>query len=1173
MMKRFTLMAVAALMMVSVAVAQDKTKTRPVTKKVNKEALTKAVKRPVLKVTDATSATDSKFGKQMPKAASQQKSLFRKAQRDGKFQQRRGKAATKAQRRAAGIITEQPAGTYHNMVYACSYLGYSWLGGVYGGEHTDAFSDVVEGTDGCLYIHNILTEFITDEGYWVKAEKVAGEADTYVIHQQPIYVEEYWGETYTYSIMKMVNENETLVPAADTDIKLTWKNGVLRTVAEFNDPTTTATVMGAADQTGAWSGHANWNVTMTPQTAVAITELPDGVEAQEMVMKYIKGYKEEYPDESDTPVEVPVYAAEKVKMAIDGNTIYLQYYNGIDSWIKGTINGNKASFPNCQYLGGDASYNQHAYFIGATADEEGNYVMPDDVVFDYDATAKKLSNSGLDIFANGGKTQIYYMAVYTDPEIFQFVETAATPQPVDPSTFYGSNYNRQWCYGYLDFDISCFDADGNYMNPDKLYYKVYYGDDENNSVFTFTPEEYSALTEPMTEVPYDFSTTDFWCSGDGHEFVTYVNQAKNLGVQVIYKGGGEEHASEISWNWDNNGAMGYESVFPLVENPQVNSVLADGETALNLGVANYAFGSGSAAAETYDVAMKVMDGSSGAKLTGKKVVGVSVPFISIEGISNAKAWVSTSIELNEDGTFTPNGAVKEFTLADNGFTTVKFDEPVEIPEDGLFIGYSLTATGGSSPIVLTQTVNIGGFLIHSDKVYRLGWADMANSGDGDLALEAILTGCDDNAAEIAQLANVYLTTGKAGQTTAFVANYGCKDLQSIAYDYKVLGYDAAADKEITLEGKGEASNLNVPRVFGGYKAVTMDVPAVSVPTDAIFYADVTKANGQDNAIEDLEAQCNVFVMNFLPKKRPLMEEYTGTWCGYCPRGFVGLEKMAELYPEDFIALSYHNADPMEVTENFPNDVQGFPAAYLDRAQEVDAYYGSGNVDFGIEQTWLQRCQDFGTADVDVEAAWSEDESTIDIKSTVKFARSEDYAGYRMAYAVVADGLTGTTDDWAQSNYFANGAYGYPLYMDQFSKGADKVTGLVFNDVFAAATDYSGVEGSLPESVTEGESYTHTYSFSAADIVNLNYEPMIQNKNKVRVVAILVTEWGDVLNANRCKVTGATAISTVNGTSDTVVKTEYFDLAGRKVLLPANGIYVKSQQMKNGQTVTTKVVIK
>lgn len=1173
-MKRFTLILVAVLMCIVGATAQSKGTLQTNVKKVTKTAQAKVPERPVLKVTELNVGAADKQNRQLPKAVQRQQSSHGKQAAGGaKLQPRKRIAANVAQRRAAGVIIEQPAGTYYNMVYDCSYFGYSWLGGQYSGTYSEALGEVVEGTDGCLYIHNLLTEMPTEEGYWVKAEKVAGEADTYVIHEQPIYVENYYGELYTYSIMKVVyNSIEgEMVPAKNTDIKITWKDGKLRTASEFNDPSSLATTISAYDDSDYWSGAMNWNITMTPQTEVAITELPVGVEAKEMVMKYISGYQE-VESEDDGSTLSPVVDAQKVKIAVSGSDIYLQYYTSIDSWIRGTISGNKATFANRQYLGPDRSYGQQAYFVAGDAEDN----FPENVVFDYDPATNKLSNSKLYIYANGGKTKLYYLSVYEDPEIFQFVETAATPQPVDELSISGYNYMPSYGYGFVDFSISKFDASGNYLDPDKLYYKVYVGDDEDNTVFTFTPEEYASLNGPVTEIPFSYHDGDFWCSGESHELTIYFNLAKNIGFQVVYKGGGEERASEITWYWKNNGAAGFESVFPQVENPVVNSELATGEMALNLGEVAYAFGSGRDATETYDVAMKIEDDwSIAAKLTGMKIMGVSVPFISIDSISNVKVWLSTSIELGADGKFTPNGPSKALTLKDNGFTTVRFDEPYEIPEGGVYIGYSFTQayTGETSqPVALTDNTNTGGFMIHSDKVYRLGWADMTGT-EGDLGVEAILAGGDADAADVTVMKDVFLKTGTAGKTSAQIVNYGYNGLKSIAYDYKMLGYDDASDQEITLSGKGEVTGIDVPSVFGGYVNANVDIPAAEKNSDYVFYADVTKANDKDNAIEDNEGQCNVYVMNFVPKKRPLMEEYTGTWCGYCPRGFVGLEKMSELYPEDFVALSYHNGDPMEVTTFFPSDVQGFPSAYLDRKWEVDAYYGMEQNGFGIDKAWLLRSNEFGVADIDVEASWSEDQKTINIKSTATFARSEESANYAISYAVVADGLTGTGDDWAQSNYYSGGSMGYPQYMDQFTSGESHVTGLVFNDVLVASSDYDGVEGSLPETIVAGTPYTHEFSFNAADILNTAGKSVIQDKNKVKVVAMLVS-WGEVYNANKCKVTGtATGIRDLNAATDRVVNTEYFDLSGRKVLLPSNGIYIQSQQLKNGETVTRKVVIK
>ena len=1183
-MKRFSLIVVVALVVVVSATAQAKGRLQANAKKVSRTAQAKAPERPVLTVTELNHHDTDKHGLQLPKAAGKRLPTAKQAANVTKMQTRKRVAANRAQRHAAGVMTDQPAGTYHNMVYTCSYYGYSYFYGLYNGTYSGALGEVVEGNDGCLYIHNMLTEMYTEEGYWVKAEKVDGTDDTYVIHEQPIYVEDYYGEIFTYSIMKVVYdaENQTMVPAENTDIEITWKDGTLRTAAEFNDPGSIDTAISAIDDSGYWSNAMNWDVTMTPQTDVAITELPAGVEAKEMVMKYISGYNDvgsEYDeDEEDTEgaesTFVPVEAAEKVKVAVNGGDIYLQYYPGFDSWVKGTVNGNKASFPTGQYLGPDSYYGQHVYFV---ATDEEDYLL-NEVVFDYDPATNRLEGSNATIYANAGKDEVYYISSYTAPSIFPFVEVSATPQPVDQSSMYGYNYDPYFGYGYLYFDVSCFDAEGNYLDTDKLYYKIYVGDDDENAVFTFTPEEYASLESPMTEVPYSYQDAvgDFSSAGSMHGFTTYVNQARNLGIQVIYKGGGEEHASEISWNRDNNGVAGFESVFPEVEEPQVYSELADGEMVIKLGEASSGFGTGRADTESFDVAMKIGDSmTSGATLAGKKIAGVSVPFLATEGVSNAKVWLSTNIGIDADGTFTPDGPSKAFTLTSNGYTTVRFDEPYVIPEEGLYIGYSFTQAYdeelGSAPIILTDYTNLGGFMIHSDKVYRLGWADMAGVA-GDLAIEAIMVGGEADAAEVAYIKDVETAVGKTVKTTAKIVNYGYHGLRAIAYDYKLLGYDEEADQEIQITGNASLGDINLPRVFGGYQSVAMDVPAAEKVTDYIFYANVTKANDEDNAIEGYEGQCNVFVLNFVPKKRPLMEEYTGTWCGYCPRGFIGLEKMAELYPEEFIAISYHNADPMEVTTEFPSDVEGFPMAFLDRAWEVDAYYGSYNNDFGIEATWLERCQESGVADIDVEASWSEDQKTINIKSAAKFARNEDQADYRISYAVVADGLTGTGSDWAQANYYSGSES--MLYMEQFTEGDSHVSGLVFNDVLVAASAYQGVEGSLPATIVGGTTYTHEFTFNADDILNTAGKAIVQDKDKVKVVAILVSSWGNVYNANRCKVMDAlSAISNLNDGADSVVKTEYFDLAGRKVTLPSNGIYVQSQQMKNGNTVNHKVVIK
>ena len=1121
-MKRFLFFAVAALVGVTTAVAQPKSL---IMRKAGSE-------QPM----------------QMAQAAIRQHSQlqWQTATMDVR-QHRLSQAKHKAPRRA-GIMIDQPEGTYHSMVYSCSYMGYNWLYGLYNGIHDAALGEVVEGTDGCLYIHNLVTEEYSDEGYWVKAEP-QGDGN-YVIHKQPII--DYWGTVYYIGRMTYDADSQLMAPADDADVELTWKDGVLRTADLYNSPVDYSNAIGVFSEDGSWTGSINWDITMEPQTDVAITSLPAGVEAQEMMMRYI--------DEEGN------LAATFVKMAIDGNDVYLQYYTGIDSWIKGTVDGRKVSFPTGQYLGADNSYGTHVYFIASKGEN-----MLDEVMFQYNAKGPSLMNSYSTIYANAAKTKVYYITYHKNPDFFVYEETPSTPMAVNPSTIMFMNYNPLWGIGYFDFDALYFDDDDNYLDPSKLSYRVYEGD----KLFTFTPEEYPDLAEPITEVPYTLGDSPFWCNGVHHEFVFYHNLTSNIGIQIVYRSGDEVYESEITWyEVTSNAVTEADACRPHLADATANTELADGELALNLGAAETSFKDTYEADQHYDVAFHVVD----PMLVGKQVKAVNVPFLDVTGVSGLKVWLSKGLSL-DGGQFVADIVTKDAGNVDAGFTTVVFDEPYTITEEGVYVGYSfeqayvepafddygyylddftgivVTNEDGSTP---------GGFLLHNSIAFRDSWASMYGI-TGNLALEAVITGADANAAMPENLAETFTQVGEAGKLTFDLTNYGWQGIQS-------------ADYAVSINGKRAAGTIEaaVDRVQGGFTTVTVDLPAIDERGSYDVTVTITNVNGQANGVSSAAATSSVFVMNSLPKKRPLMEEYTGTWCGYCPRGFVGLEKMNELYPDDFVALSYHNGDPMEVTSNFPSNVDGFPDAWLDRAFATDAYCGNGSYyQWGLEDTWLKRCEVVAPADIDVEACWAEDGNAINVKSTTTFSANNEASPYIVGYALVADGLTGTGSGWTQSNYYS-GQSQWPADMDQFTKGGSKVSGLVFNDVVADAKVVKGIAGSLPKNVMMGHPCVHEYDgFSYSNAKNTSNKPVIQDKEKVRVVAMIIdTTNGHVVNANKCNVEPYAATAVRDMESGRVSgSTTYYDLSGRKVLLPSNGVYIQSVKMKNGQTVNRKVVLK
>ena len=321
---------------------------------------------------------------------------------------------------------------------------------------------------------------------------------------------------------------------------------------------------------------------------------------------------------------------------------------------------------------------------------------------------------------------------------------------------------------------------------------------------------------------------------------------------------------------------------------------------------------------------------------------------------------------------------------------------------------------------------------------------------------------------------------------------------------------------------------------------------------------------------------------FVPETKAVLEEGTGMWCGYCPRGFVGLELMNEKYPDLFVGVSYHNGDILEIMSSteFPSDVPGFPDAWLDRVHETDAYHGDdySGYGFALDDVYLARSAEIAPASVDVTAEWADDaQQTINVTGTVTFIKDVTGVDYRMAYILVADDLHGEGQNWLQSNYFSGDTnYAESEGMDVFVNGGSSVAGLHYNDVAVLTSDIKGIAGSLPSDFKTAAPETCTYQFNVADAVNTSGENIIQDKSKLRVVAVLVdAATGEVLNSNKCNVggQGGTGIAATLSQKGEIESVEYFDASGRRVSSPSNGLYIKSVKYSDGSVRTSKVVLK
>lgn len=578
--------------------------------------------------------------------------------------------------------------------------------------------------------------------------------------------------------------------------------------------------------------------------------------------------------------------------------------------------------------------------------------------------------------------------------------------------------------------------------------------------------------------------------------------------------------------------------------------------------------------QDYDVAIHIAD----KKFSGLTIAAVRVPMGEMTNLSNLKVWLSKELKLevvNGKKTNMPDICSQNVQMA-QGWIEVPLEKPYTITDEGVYVGYSFQMDelddSNKRPVRVTTELHDGGLYLHTSRSYR-SWTDVSDQCSSLLQVE--LDGAPDYAASVINGITTYFgATGRQNVATFFVENHGATGVKSIEYSYTFDGK--------TLSGNCPFSPA-VSSVYGMQSSFNVVLPEVKTKGYYPLELKITKVNGNDNSDNQAQTATTVSIFDKLPKHRALVEEYTGTWCGFCPRGFVGLKAMNRLHPDDFIALSYHNSesydnpDPMEVMpgEYFPSAISGFPSAWIDRLYEVDAYGGMKGTatTLEIDPLWQAACQLLAEADIDVTADYDAAENTVKATATVNFPLEMQNSRYAVEYVLVADGLTGSGDEWRQRNYYAGGKQGRDFSepeFQQFIDGEDFVSGLLFDDVAIATTRLTGDNQYLPEKIEEDRNYQLSASFNLAKVVNTHNEPVVQDVKKLRVVALLVDMTdGSVVNAAKtgyfADPSGIREVSSADGSSVCSV----FDVSGRRLDSPTKGINIV--RFSDGQT--KKIFIK
>ncbi len=268
-----------------------------------------------------------------------------------------------------------------------------------------------------------------------------------------------------------------------------------------------------------------------------------------------------------------------------------------------------------------------------------------------------------------------------------------------------------------------------------------------------------------------------------------------------------------------------------------------------------------------------------------------------------------------------------------------------------------------------------------------------------------------------------------------------------------------------------------------------------------------------------------------PVKRALLEEFTGSWCGWCPRGIYGIQLMEAKYPGQFIPVAFHNADPMvfPACDTMETSITGYPDAWLDRVA-----FNTTNLDTD-PTTWDAQMTQIMAAPVAADVAVSNvtyDPVTrmLSAKVTAKFA-IETVGDLRFNMYIIEDSVSGPAGSaYDQTNYLTNRA-GYEV--NPFFNLPAKVPSYQHMHVCRAVLGgVPGVAGIIPAQAAVGSTYSATFTTILP--------PYVKAQNASVVGFVFNDDPNDisnrqVVNADMKRVTNITKINSTSKLTATTSK--------------------------------------
>lgn len=335
-----------------------------------------------------------------------------------------------------------------------------------------------------------------------------------------------------------------------------------------------------------------------------------------------------------------------------------------------------------------------------------------------------------------------------------------------------------------------------------------------------------------------------------------------------------------------------------------------------------------------------------------------------------------------------------------------------------------------------------------------------------------------------------------------------------------LGTDAITSFDLTLDYNGNQITESITGVninsMGEYKYDFTG--AMSIVAGAMdITVTVSNVNGQgadDNAADDVKVM-PVDPIVAADGRTVVGEEGTGTWCQWCPRGAVMMDRMERLYGDIWAGVAVHNGDPMVYDvydQGIGGLIGGYPSGLVDREPEVDPSE--------FEAEFLQNIQQAPDVFVTTGATFTQNPGELKVSVTCDFQNTVS-GQWKVALVLTEDSLWGTTSQWAQANAYAGGSNG-PMGGYESLPSTVPASQMIYDHVGRLILpDFNGHESSFP-STNAGDVHTVNFTFWLDPSWDLDH---------IKLIGMVFDNTGDIDNADKVDLAEAGANGFVESTEE------------------------------------------